>query len=225
MIEIIASTLRDAMNIEKGGGDRIELVSALSEGGLTPSIGLIKSVINSVKIPVYVMLRPIGHSFNYEVHHLDVMKSDAEFMESVGVKQVVIGLLDDEGLPAIEELEYVLKDTNLSATFHRAYDYSSDLKLALERINSCEIITHLLTSGGPGSAADNVTQLKYVLEKSRPKVVLGSGINHDNIYEIMKQLGNRADFDIHVGTAVRNGEVHDDVDFTSLEEFIKIVKS
>lgn len=42
MIEIIASTLRDAMNIEKGGGDRIELVSALSEGGLTPSIGLIK---------------------------------------------------------------------------------------------------------------------------------------------------------------------------------------
>ena len=37
MLEIIAMTLEDAKTIEECGADRIELVSALTEGGLTPS--------------------------------------------------------------------------------------------------------------------------------------------------------------------------------------------
>lgn len=151
--------------------ERIELVSALSEGGLTPSLGLIKQVIDAVKIPVYVMVRPIGHSFKYEKHHLDVMKSDAKYMEGIGVKHVVMGMLDENGLPAIEEMKYVLDGTNLTVTFHRAFDTSSDLKKSLEIINDYDRITHLLTSGGPGRASDNMEMLKYILNHSKPRVV------------------------------------------------------
>jgi copper homeostasis protein len=42
IIEIIGSTVEDCIEIEKGGAQRIELVSALEVGGLTPSYGLIR---------------------------------------------------------------------------------------------------------------------------------------------------------------------------------------
>ena len=45
MLEIIAMTLEDAKTIEECGADRIELVSALTEGGLTPSYAIIGIVL------------------------------------------------------------------------------------------------------------------------------------------------------------------------------------
>ena len=42
MIEVIATSVDDAIAIEKYGGMRIELSSALSEMGITPSYALIK---------------------------------------------------------------------------------------------------------------------------------------------------------------------------------------
>ncbi len=64
-IEFIATTIEDALIIEESGADRIELVSSLAEGGLTPSHALIEAVVNSVKIPVNVMVRPHSQSFCY----------------------------------------------------------------------------------------------------------------------------------------------------------------
>ena len=49
MLEIIGMSAEDAKIIEDCGADRIELVSALTEGGLTPSFGLIEKVVNSVR--------------------------------------------------------------------------------------------------------------------------------------------------------------------------------
>jgi copper homeostasis protein len=56
MIELIAVSIEDAKKIEANGGDRIELVSALSEGGLTSSYGVMKKIIESVSIPVNVII-------------------------------------------------------------------------------------------------------------------------------------------------------------------------
>ena len=76
MIEVIATTIEDAIRIEKSGCNRIELVSALTEGGLTPSYALIKNVVKSVNIPVNVMIRPHAKSFNYTYKEIQLMKED-----------------------------------------------------------------------------------------------------------------------------------------------------
>ena len=65
LLEIIAETIEDAKAIEKGGADRIELVSALALGGLTPSVGLVKRVLETVHLPVNIMIRPHDHGFFY----------------------------------------------------------------------------------------------------------------------------------------------------------------
>ena len=44
MLEIIGMSVEDAKAIEYCGANRIELVSALTEGGLTPSFSMIEKV-------------------------------------------------------------------------------------------------------------------------------------------------------------------------------------
>ncbi len=63
ILEVIATTVTDAVIAEKSGADRIELVTGMLEGGLTPSYGLIEEVVRSVSIPVQVMVRPHSRSF------------------------------------------------------------------------------------------------------------------------------------------------------------------
>ncbi|RXD24785.1 copper homeostasis protein CutC, partial [Acinetobacter baumannii] len=70
--------------IEECGADRIELVSALTEGGLTPSYAIIESVVKSVKIPVNVMVRHHAKSFNYSNEEVDLMIRDIEIIKSLG---------------------------------------------------------------------------------------------------------------------------------------------
>jgi len=51
-------SMESALNAVNGGALRLELCSALSEGGLTPSLGLFKTLKTIVSIPIFVMLRP-----------------------------------------------------------------------------------------------------------------------------------------------------------------------
>lgn len=216
MLEIIAETLEDAITIERNGGDRIELIASLAEGGLTPSYGLVKQIISQVNIPVNVMIRPHNNSFHYSREELEIMKEDARIFNELGVKHVVLGALDFEGLPDMEALDYILEDTNLTATFHRAIDESTDLSAALKLLTSNKRITHVLTSGGPGLAENNIHILRQLIfEAEDIRVIIASGINSDNLVAIRNdidfvlenEIAEDKEYDLHVGTGVRNGSV------------------
>lgn len=50
LLEVIATTVGDAQAAARAGADRLELVTAITEGGLTPSVGLIEAVVAAVPI-------------------------------------------------------------------------------------------------------------------------------------------------------------------------------
>lgn len=134
-LEVIALDAADAQAAEQGGADRIELVSAMSEGGLTPSYGLIEQVISRVSIPVYVMIRPHSRSFCYSADDLQVMTQDIRVSRELGAAGIVIGALTDEGEVDCSFLQTcLLSAKGLGVTFHRAIDSSAHLVRALESI-------------------------------------------------------------------------------------------
>lgn len=222
MLEIIALTLNEAIEIEKLGGTQIELISGFAEGGLTPSYGLIEKVIKNVAFPVNVMLRPHSRSFHYSQYDLDVMQEDAKIMDEMGVKNAVLGILDEDGLPDLKALEYVLRDTNLTITFHRAFDESSNLNESLEILKSFNRVKTILTSGGKGKAIDNLGALRRIIEnRGSIEILLGSGVSVDNMDILYNKLGI---FNFHVGTAVRGNFYNNKIYEEELLETVKKYK-
>lgn len=200
-VEIIAQSVKDAVNAEKGGADRIELVSALSEGGLTPSLGMVEEVLKNVNIEVAVMVRPTSETFCYDEHYLNVIKRDIEIFAEVGVKRIVVGILDKNGNVDIEALNYVLSGADIEVTFHRAIDESKNILENIEKINSCKKVSHILTSGGKGKAFENLDKIRQIIEKSNKKIMLGSGLNDVLIDKITAELECcTKTYDMHFGT-------------------------
>lgn len=220
MLEIIAVTLDEAIQIEKIGGSQVELISGFAEGGLTPSYGLIEKSLKSVKIPVNVMLRPHSRSFTYSKYDLEVMKEDALTMEGLGVRNIVVGILDESGLPDIKALDYILEGTDLTITYHRAFDSSSDLLKSLEILKKYKRVKSILTSGGLGKAIDNLDMLKRIIDnKGHINILVGSGINLENMDFIQAKLRNG---NYHIGTGVRNHYFNNEIDANQLIEVVKV---
>ena len=58
LLEICCGSADDVIEAAKGGADRVELNSNLFQGGLTPSIGALKTAKRHTAIPVMAMVRP-----------------------------------------------------------------------------------------------------------------------------------------------------------------------
>ena len=205
ILECIVENERDAIKAEELGFDRLELVSAMSEGGLTPSYGTVKRVIECVEIPVQVMLRPHSYSFEYDDYDWLAMKENLQAFSSIGVKGIVFGCLKNGEIDQAL-LEKVIKEVpHADLTFHRAFDELKDQVIGLEVLSQyTQHIGRILTSGGEKSAYEGRTNLQQLITKteecSGPEILIGSGLNAENIQELHPFLKGK---EYHFGTGVR----------------------
>ena len=66
IVEICCGSYSDALAAWKAGATRIELNSALSLGGLTPSLATLKMTKQNTGLKVITMIRPRGAGFCYD---------------------------------------------------------------------------------------------------------------------------------------------------------------
>ena len=135
--EVCIDSLVGALAADKFGADRVELCSALYEGGLTPSIGLTKQVIEKSKQPVFAMIRPEAGGFTYSKEMVEVMKADIFSMAEAGAKGVVFGVLKSNkeiDIEANTELTKIAKASGLIVVFHRAFDFCPDPIVGLNQL-------------------------------------------------------------------------------------------
>ncbi|MBU7316366.1 copper homeostasis protein CutC [Paenibacillus oleatilyticus] len=206
ILEVIATSVADAIIAEKNGAGRIELISGICEGGVTPSYGLIEQVVASVSIPVNVMIRPHSNSFCYDEWDLETMLTDIRTVRRLGAAGIVTGCLTPERKVDTELLEKLLAEVGeLSVTFHRAIDETDDLEGTLHVLAQYPQIHRVLTSGGKPSvldARDEILRLQAV-ELSHPIAILaGSGLNLQSLASFIRDTGVR---EVHMGTGVRRG--------------------
>ncbi|CEP81198.1 copper homeostasis protein CutC [Paraclostridium sordellii] len=224
MLEIIGMSVEDAIAIEKCGADRIELVSALTEGGLTPSFGLIESVVNKVKIPVNVMIRHHAKSFVYSDEDINIMIKDIEKVKEIGANGVVFGMLDEKNNIREEQLITLLEAAKgLDVTYHRAID-ETDVIDSIKILSKYESITNVLTSAGKGNIENNIEKIKEMKKNAGSiNILLGGGLNFENIDRI-KNLTNNKDF--HFGTAIRvDKNPFGEIDEVRLRKLVEIINN
>ena len=90
LVEICVDTYGGCLAAVEGGADRIELCASLSEGGLTPSAGLMKKAAD-LPIPVYAMIRPRSGLFCFTDTEVDIMRRDIQVAGEAGLAGVVLG--------------------------------------------------------------------------------------------------------------------------------------
>ncbi len=135
VFELCAESIDACMAAAAGGANRIELCSALSEGGLTPSHGLIREAVVRSGLPVHVLLRPRGGDFVYTDAEFDVMLVDLEHLRLLGASGVVLGVLCCDGSVDAERTRELVKRAGpLDVTFNRAFDHTASLDQALEDV-------------------------------------------------------------------------------------------
>ncbi|HAL01575.1 MAG TPA: copper homeostasis protein, partial [Exiguobacterium sp.] len=188
MLEIIASTVEEAVAAEQAGADRIELVSALSEGGLTPSYGLIRQVVSTVEIPVHVLVRPHSKSFVYSKSDEETIITDIDLIRELGAAGIVVGSLTADGRVDEGFLGRIIKHKGeLSLTFHRAIDSSRDILEAAEVLADFPEVDRILTSGGQATALEGKETIARLIADYPDLIILpGSGITLENAEALLE---------------------------------------
>jgi len=207
ILEVIATCVDDALTAEAAGADRLELITAFTEGGLTPGIGLVEQTVKTVGIPVFVMVRPHSRSFVYSAHDIGTMQAEIRAIAAAGAAGVVLGALTPDGRVDEAALEALLPWADgLEVTFHRAFDELEDRLAGLRTLARYPQITRVLTSAGAGSAMDAASALRALAEESArlqgPNILAGGGLKPQGIREFVAASGVE---EVHFGTAVRRG--------------------
>lgn len=206
LLEVIATTVADARLAAQAGADRLELITGMGEGGLTPSLGLIEAVAAAVDIPVNVIVRPHSRSFVFDADDYAVMLRDVRAVAAAGANGVVIGMLTPEGEIDREGLARAIDAADgLAITFHRAFDESRDLHEALDVLLGFDAVTNVLTSGGKPSVLQAEETIQTLLRQaagSHCTVLAGAGLTVDALAGFVQATQVKA---VHFGSGVRIG--------------------
>lgn len=199
LFEKCVGNYSEAAEAEILGADRIEFCDNLIEGGTTPSYGNIKKVINTVKIPAMVIIRPRGGNFEFSKDEADIMIEDIRMCKELGAYGVVIGALKENEIDLELTKRLVEEAKPMKITFHMAFDEIEDKKKAIDELVDLGV-DRILTKGGTEDAMAGKDVLKELVEYANDRIIVmpGKGVNKENRDYLLEYTGAK---EIH-GTKV-----------------------
>ena len=186
MLEICVDSLESALAAADGGAGRVELCTGLREGGMTPSLGLMRAVRAALRIPLMVMIRPRAGDFVYSAGELAIMRDDVSLAAKAGAEGVVLGLLTADRRVDVERTRALVELARpMRVTFHRAIDVVEDMVGGLEDVIRTGADA-VLTSGGEATAKAGVARLSEMVRMAggRIEVMVGGGVRPGNLGEL-----------------------------------------
>jgi copper homeostasis protein len=202
VLEVIACSVSDAIEAQRGGAGRLEIIRDFHRGGLTPSLALVRDILDAVSLPVRVMLRE--HEA-YEVDDEDEIEelcATAIMLSHLDVDGLVLGFLQ-MGVIDTELTERVLSYApNLNVTFHHAFEEVHDPLRAIQDLKGLTQVDRILTHGASGEWPEKIERLSRYRQEARPEIEIlaGGGIDERSIQMICQSTAIR---EFHVGRAAR----------------------
>lgn len=190
--EACVETLDEAILAETRGANRIELCSDLANDGLTPSFELMKNAVESLKIPVMVMIRPRSGNFVYSAGEIEQMKKEIDEARKIGVAGVVLGLLTTNNEIDFENTQILAEYAKpLPVTFHKAIDELENPVLGVKELLKIENIKRILTSGGKPTAKEGQDVIRGMIKVAGDKItiIVAGKVLDSNVEEIKRITG------------------------------------
>ena len=190
LIEICLESVESVIAAEKGGADRVELCSDLFEGGLTPTIGTVKTALKKSNIKINVMIRPRGGDFCYSDEEFEVMLEDVRALKDTGVNGIVFGILTPEGdVDIVRSKELIELARPLPVTFHREFDMTRDPYKSLEDLINLGV-DRVLTSGQEATVPEGADLLEELVKIAGDRIIVmpGCGITERNFPKLQEKI-------------------------------------
>ena len=190
-IEICVEGIDGLVAAQTAGADRVELCASLLEGGLTPSLGVVREALRVATIPFHVIIRPRGGDFLYSELEFATMLDDVKAMRELGVAGVVIGCLTADGrIDEARTKALVDAARPLKVTCHRAFDMTADYREALEALVRCGV-DRVLTSGQRDTAIEGIDILRDTQARADGRIVIMAcgALDANNIARVRQATG------------------------------------
>ena len=209
LLEVCVDSYASAMAAIAGGADRLELCSALSVGGLTPSAALLAQIRAVSKIPIRCLMRPRGGDFLYTREEVAQMAMEMASLRSAGADGFVIGCLTPEGELDGAAMELLLNAAaGLGLTLHRCIDVSRNLTKTYRDAAALGFDT-VLTSGGAGNCMADIDTISKLLtlrdRENGPELLIGAGVNAKVIAAFREKLPAARAFHMSGKTEIESG--------------------
>jgi copper homeostasis protein len=189
--EICVDSVAGVRIAKAAGADRVEVCADLLEGGITPSLGMIRAGRAVDGIRLHVMIRPRGGDFLFDDDEFSVMQTDIDMAKAERADGVVIGLLRADGtIDAERTQELVARARPLAVTFHRAFDMAPDPFEALEALVALGV-ERVLTSGQEASVLEGLPLIEDLIRRAGDRIIVmpGGGITARNVERIASVAG------------------------------------
>lgn len=210
-LEICVDTIEGVLAAKAGGAARVELCAALSEGGLTPPVGLMRAAAGA-GIPCFAMIRPRSGLFAFSKAEIAMMLDDIQAARQAGLDGVVLGVQGADGalnVPVLTRLRAAAGD--MGTTLHRVIDVVPDTMEALDQ--AIELgFDRVLTSGGACEAPAGEAVIRAMVTRAagRISVMPGCGLTPANAAGIAARTGVS---EVHAACAVPVPEAQTFSDF------------
>ena len=218
VLEVIVCCVADAVEAQKGGASRLEVVRELDRGGLTPSIQLVQAIKDAVDLPLRVMVRESdgygtrndnfgarddGCEVRNEAEVERLCVAAREFAK-LRVDGLVLGFLKNDQIDLDLTARVLACAPEIHATFHHAFENASDQQQAVLEIKKLPQVDRILSHGGSGDLHERAQRLDCYVQIAAPEITIiaGGGIDLDAI-ALLKRTTSVREF--HVGRAVREG--------------------
>lgn len=173
------------------GFTSIELNSALNLGGLTPSIGTVRSIAKDFDINIICMVRNRPGGFCYTDDEFNEMLNELDILLKENIQGIAFGFLTKEYEIDYEKTKLFVNKIHKAkktAVFHRAFDNVKCYKEAIDKLVELNV-DRVLTSGFKNTAIEGAENLIKILEyaNNRIEILAGSGINSENVVDFIEQ--------------------------------------
>ena len=174
-LEVIATSVEDAVEAARGGADRLEVVRDLHRQGLTPPIDLVRRIQRAVVLPLRVMVRESDGFACASADECRRLVDAAAALDEAGVDGIVIGWTRGDRIDEDTLTSVLQAAPSLRATFHRAFDSLPDPEAALRHLQRHSQIDRVLTGAGSGPWTSRCPALARYARWAGPRITILPG--------------------------------------------------